>query len=218
MKNILLPLLLLLCFNVVSQAVIEENLAWRKKQNAEFRNPDKSPLKDEDRKHFDSLAFFPIDEGYHVKAYLQLTPDSVPFKMKTSTDRLPDYRQWATAYFTINGKSFSLPVFQGLGLMQRPGLKDYLFIPFTDLTNGISTYGGGRYVEGRIPEGDTLIIDFNKAYNPLCAYNDRYSCPIPPAGSHLDIEIKAGEKAFEKKKSKAERLRKKSKKKSKEPR
>ena len=180
-----------------SQNVLAENRAWREKQNAEFRNPKLSPLTDQDRKTFDSIAFFPINESFYVKAFIELTPDSVPFKMKTSTDRLPDYRHWATAHFTLQGKSVALPVYQSLGLMNKPGLQDYLFIPFTDLTNGSSTYGGGRYVEARIPEGDTLIIDFNKAYNPYCAYNERYSCPIPPASSHIELEINAGEKAFE---------------------
>ena len=197
MKIIFLSIAISLGLSSYSQTIFEENRSWREKQNAEFRNPELSPLTDEDQKTFDSIAFFPISEEFYVKAFIELTPDSLPFKMKTSTDRLPDYRQWAIAHFSLHGKTIALPVYQSLGLMNKPGLKDYLFIPFTDLTNGTTTYGGGRYVEGRIPEGDTLVIDFNKAYNPYCAYNGKYSCPIPPASSYIDVEITAGEKAFE---------------------
>ena len=75
-------------------------------------------------------------------------------------------------------------------------LKDYLFLPFMDLTNGVSSYGGGRFLDLKIPEGESIIIDFKKAYNPYCAYNHRYSCPVPPDANHLNIEIPAGVKAY----------------------
>lgn len=191
---------LLLAISSVSfgQNVLEENIAWRKNQNAEFRDSLSSPLKHDDRLKFDSLAFYPINESFFINATVTLTPDSIPFKMKTSTDRLADYRQWGIAHFKIDTQSFDLPVYQNLRLLNLPKYKDYLFIPFTDLTNGTETYGAGRYVEATIPKGDTLTIDFNKAYNPYCAYNDKYSCPIPPAANHLDIKVKAGELVFEK--------------------
>ena len=74
--------------------------------------------------------------------------------------------------------------------------EDYLFLPFTDKTNGDSSYGGGRYLDLKLPEGDSIIIDFNQAYNPYCAYNDKYSCPVPPKSNNLDIEVLAGVKTF----------------------
>ena len=192
-----------------SQNLIQENKEWRKVQNEEFRHEEHSPMEEKDRENFDSLAFFPIEEKFRVKAYLTLTPDSLPFKMKTSTDRLPDYRQWAIASFVIDGRTFNLPIYQSLRLLNKPGLEDYLFVPFTDLTNGTETYGGGRYIETHLPKGDTLIIDFNKAFNPYCAYSYRYSCPIPPKANHLDIEIKAGTKAeYFKKKTRSKRRKK----------
>ena len=82
--------------------------------------------------------------------------------------------------------------------MSKPGYEDYLFLPFLDNTNGETSYGGGRYVEGRIPEGDILVIDFNKAYNPYCAYNEKYSCPIVPRENSVDENIEAGVKAYDK--------------------
>ena len=82
--------------------------------------------------------------------------------------------------------------------MKEEGYEDYLFLPFLDDTNGEESYGGGRYIDCRIPEGDTIEIDFNKAYNPYCAYNENYSCPIVPRENYLAIEVKAGVKVFKK--------------------
>jgi uncharacterized protein (DUF1684 family) len=80
--------------------------------------------------------------------------------------------------------------------MQQEGMEDYLFLPFLDETNGFETYGGGRYLDLRIPVGDTIEIDFNTAYNPFCAYNEKYSCPIVPRENYLQTRIEAGVKAF----------------------
>ena len=87
-------------------------------------------------------------------------------------------------------------IYQGEENMQTEGLEDYLFMPFLDDTNGTTSYAGGRYIDLRIPEGDSIIIDFNTAYNPYCAYNEKFSCPIVPRGNYLPIEIKAGLKAY----------------------
>ncbi|MCK5678470.1 MAG: DUF1684 domain-containing protein, partial [Flavobacteriaceae bacterium] len=90
-----------------------------------------------------------------------------------------------------------LEIYQNQKLILTTDYEDYLFLPFTDKTNGESTYGGGRYLDLKIPDGDTTVIDFNKAYNPYCAYNHKYSCPIPPKANQLDVEINAGVKAYE---------------------
>ena len=116
--------------------------------------------------------------------------------MKTSTERTPMYKKYGELHFKIDEKSFKLNVYQNLELIQKPGFKDYLFLPFSDQTNGNETYIGGRYLDMRIPKTKTVIINFNKAYNPYCAYNYKYSCPIVPLENDLDIEIKAGIKKF----------------------
>ena len=116
--------------------------------------------------------------------------------MKTSTDRLPEYVKYAEAEFELNGKKLKLNVYQNVKLAQNEKYKDYLFIPFKDFTSGETTYGGGRFIETEIPDGNILIIDFNKAFNPYCAYNHKYSCPIPPLENSLETEINAGEKAY----------------------
>lgn len=173
-----------------------EITAYQEELNREFADSASSPLTKEDRAEFTGLEFYPTDSSFRVVAVLERTPDARPFEMPTSTDRLPTYRKYAEAHFHLNGRPYSLSIYQNLGLMQNPAYKDYLFLPFTDLTNGFGTYGGGRYLNLRVPEGDSLIIDFNKAYNPYCAYNHKYSCPIPPKENHLDAEIRAGVKDF----------------------
>jgi uncharacterized protein (DUF1684 family) len=86
-------------------------------------------------------------------------------------------------------------------LIRQPQFKDYLFLPFKDDTNGVETYGGGRYMDVRIStvKDGKIILNFNKAYNPYCAYNEGFNCPIPPQENHLNIAIRAGERNFESK-------------------
>lgn len=169
---------------------------WQRKMNADFKDATKSPLKEKDRKAFNGLDFFPFDSVYVVKATLTRTPDEKPFKMKTTTNRLPEYVKYGQVKFQIRDEWFTLDIYQNLGLMEEEGYEDYLFLPFLDHTNGNESYAGGRYVEARIPSGDELLIDFNQAYNPYCAYNEKYSCPIVPRDNYLDIEIRAGVKAY----------------------
>jgi uncharacterized protein (DUF1684 family) len=95
--------------------------------------------------------------------------------------------------FEIDGQKFSIPVYQSKDLLNNPVYKDYLFFPFTDLTNSEGTYGGGRYIDLRIPkEGLEMVVDFNRAYNPYCAYSAKYSCPIVPSENHINMVVKAG--------------------------
>ena len=101
--------------------------------------------------------------------------------------------------FEVGGKSCALNLYQNLRLVNMPEYQDYLFLPFKDATNGDSTYGGGRYLDFRqkdISSEGILLLDFNKAYNPYCAYSDGFNCPIPPLPNHLAIEVPAGEKNF----------------------
>jgi hypothetical protein len=164
--------------------------------NKEFANREESPLTDEDFKIFQSLDFYPIDEKFIVEAKFVRTPKEKVFKMKTSTTRLPEYKKYGELFFQIDGKSFKLNVYQNIELSKKEGYEDYLFLPFSDLTCGKESYIGGRYIDMRIPKTNTVTIDFNKAYNPYCAYNHKYSCPIVPLENDLPIEILAGVKKF----------------------
>lgn len=174
----------------------KEAIKFQKNLNKEFSNKEKSPLTEGDLKLFKELDFFPIDTNFIVTAKLKFFKDSKTFKMQTNTDRLPIYKTYASATFTLKGKEFVLNIYQNEKLLQTTEFEDYLFLPFTDKTNGNGSYGGGRYMDLEIPKGDTMVIDFNQAYNPSCAYNEKYSCPIPPKANDLNIEIKAGVKKF----------------------
>ncbi|MFC4720829.1 DUF1684 domain-containing protein [Geojedonia litorea] len=171
---------------------------YQKEMNAKFKDASTSPLKDKDRKNFKGLNFFKFDSSYVVQATLKRTPNEQPFKMKTTTDRTPEYVKYGEVSFELKGELYQLNIYQNLELLDVEGYEDYLFLPFLDDTNGDETYGGGRYVEGRIPDGDTITIDFNTAYNPYCAYNEKYSCPIVPRENYLALKVEAGVKAFEK--------------------
>lgn len=174
----------------------ETSADFQKKLNISYADSSKSPLTEEDLKAFTSLDFYPIDQKYIVNAQFVRVKNAKVFEMKTTTDRLPKYKKYGTLYFELEGKQLSLNVYQNLDLIKKPGYDDYLFLPFSDLTCGKESYIGGRYIDLRIPEGRTVEIDFNKAYNPYCAYNHKYSCPIVPLENDLEIEIKAGVKKF----------------------
>ncbi|MFV0566415.1 MAG: DUF1684 domain-containing protein [Flavobacteriaceae bacterium] len=200
MKAVSLLLVCLLCLLSCAQKKqpLQGETEFQKELNAEFKDASKSPLKNSDRKHFKGLDFFKFDSAYVVTAQFKRTPNERPFKMKTTTDRTPQYIKYGELDFVLKGKPLKLAIYQNLDLMAQGGYEDYLFLPFLDETNGAESYGGGRYIDARIPKGNTMVIDFNSAYNPYCAYNDKYSCPIVPRENYLRVRVEAGVKTFEK--------------------
>ena len=198
MKKLVLIVLMLASLSNCAQKKqpLHGETEFQRELNAEYKDASTSPLKDEDRKHFKGLEFFKFDSAYIVTAKFERFPDEKPFEMKTSTARRPIYVKYGELSFELKGKPFKLNIYQNKGLLETEGYEDYLFLPFSDETNGLESYGGGRYIDARFPEGDTMIIDFNKAYNPYCAYNDKYSCPIVPRENYLKTRIEAGVKAF----------------------
>ncbi|MGB5388143.1 MAG: DUF1684 domain-containing protein [Eudoraea sp.] len=176
--------------------MVREILLFQNKLNEEFQNPETSPLPDRYRKDFDGLDFFKPDTSFRVIASMERTADAIPFMMPTTTDRLSEEVVYGVINFTLKGQKYSLEVYQNLELMQTTEYEDYLFLPFLDNTNGEETYAGGRYLDLAIPEGNSIILDFNKAYNPYCVYNKKYSCPIVPKRNFLNTKIMAGVKSF----------------------
>ena len=169
---------------------------FQKEINDFFKDASVTPLKKRDLKDFKGLDFFTFDSTYVVIAKLIKTPNEKPFKMKTTTDRLPEHIKHGIVSFELLGNSYNLNIYRNLENIDEQGYKDYLFLPFLDDTNGNESYGGGRYINLDIPTGDSLVIDFNSAYNPYCVYDEKYSCPIVPRENYLPIEIKAGVKTF----------------------
>ena len=156
-----------------------------------------------DKKYF---RFFPISAAYNVTCSFEKINDTAGFTMKTSANTLKNYFKYGRLDFKIAGSSYRLFVYQSKDLMKTEKYKDYLFVPFTDLTTGDESYGSGRYIEFFIQDiknnptgsGSTLQLDFNKAYNPYCAYSAGYKCPIPPRENSLAVAIRAGEMNFAK--------------------
>ena len=172
---------------------------FREGRDKEFRNKEESPLKDEDFSVFKGLNYFPVNKRLRVTANFTKTADEKYFQMPTSSGKTKKYKKFGVLRFKLNGTNHSLNVYQADAevLEKFPEYKDLLFIPFKDATSGKATYGGGRYVDIKTPTGKRVVLDFNLAYNPSCAYgSDRYSCPIPPPENSLKAEIKAGEKSF----------------------
>ncbi len=169
---------------------------FQTQQNSFFKDASKSPLKSKDLKVFEGLEFFPIDSLFVVEAQLKRTPNSLFFDMKTTTKRVTKERVFGILSFTINKESYKLNVYQGATDSNSDSETDYLFLPFLDATNGIETYGGGRYIDLTIPESNQVTIDFNKSYNPYCAYNEKFSCPIVPRENYLSLKVNAGVKRF----------------------
>ncbi|MBC7919516.1 MAG: DUF1684 domain-containing protein [Ferruginibacter sp.] len=166
----------------------EQVLKFRTENERFFREQQGSPI--EDKTSFRGLDYFEPSAEYRILAVLEriTTGDSVMMQM--SDGKKETYGKYAHATFQLGGKSHRL-------LLLKHAEDEKLFLPFADQTNGFDTYGGGRYLD-LTPERDLdkLMIDFNFAYNPYCAYNKNYSCPLPPRGNFLNVEIRAGEKDY----------------------
>jgi uncharacterized protein (DUF1684 family) len=179
-----------------AQNPVKEAKKFRKEINKQYGDEDKSPLKEADRANFKKLEFYDIDSEFAVQAKLDWFEKDSVFEMKTTTARLAKYRRSGVATFILDGNELELVFYQNVKGAANPLYKDYYFLPFKDNTNGEESYGGGRYIDLIIDEGSAdAQINFNIAYNPYCAYNDRYSCPIVPSENYINIEIKAGVKA-----------------------
>ncbi|MFT3980509.1 MAG: DUF1684 domain-containing protein [Ferruginibacter sp.] len=151
--------------------------------------------KREDKSYFN---FYAPDAAYKVEAAFEALHDSAGFIMPTSGTKTKKFFRYGTLKFTLNNRPLQLTLYRSESLMTDTAYKDYLFLPFTDATSGDESYGGGRYIDLRLGDivNNKVIIDFNKAYNPYCAYAKGYNCPIPPRENDLPVAIRAGEMDF----------------------
>jgi uncharacterized protein len=146
-----------------------------------------------------NMHFFPVSEKYKVPIRFERIDEAPWFKMQTSGKVKKTYRVYGILHFSINDTTLKLYVYQSQDLMEIKQYEDHLFIPFTDLTSGEESYDNGRYIDMTIAdlEKGTYQLDFNKAYNPYCAYvSDKYNCPVPPRENDLPVAIRAGEMKF----------------------
>ncbi len=169
----------------------EEVLVGEREAKDRFFSEADSPLAEEDRISFKGLAYFPPDESYRVMSRFEPFVDPDTVVLGTTTGEARKMIRAGLLHFVLRGDSLKLTAYQSVPSHES------LFVPFGDETNSVETYAGGRYID--IPEeemGGTLYLDFNKAYNPYCAYNEGWSCPLVPRENYLPVPVQAGEKAY----------------------
>jgi uncharacterized protein len=157
-----------------------------------FRDDPRSPLTPNQRSGFDGLAYFPEEPGLEIHANLETqgVDRDEAIEMQTTTGGLQVYRRAGVVRFEVDGESAVVTLYASEDMRE-------LFLPFRDATSGKETYGAGRYLEVDLPGPDGRVrVDFNTAYNPYCAYNPDWSCPIPPGENWLSVPVRAGEKTF----------------------
>lgn len=165
---------------------------FREKRDQFFREDHRSPLKDADLKSFKGLSYFLVDLKYAMVGAIERTPSGpTPLYVNLRTNKGTEkrYVKYGRFKFKLEGKDYVLQVYRVLG-------GDELFLPFKDKTAGTETYPKGRYLFIEPMPQEKVLIDFNRAYNPFCAYNEKYTCPDPPEENWLNTEIRAGEKHF----------------------
>jgi uncharacterized protein (DUF1684 family) len=201
-KNIILILVVIIVLIVVfysvndgqnNPAYTEEIKKEREEKDRFMKTSKESPfatLKEE----FSGLKYFEPDTKYRVVANLSPITDEKVVVLPTSDGKEQRYLEYADATFTLDGVDCKLTI---LEVMETGIFRGKLFLAFGDETSANETYGAGRYLDlNKTPGSNTITLDFNKAYNPYCAYNDTYSCPFPPTGNLLKVAIKAGEKSY----------------------
>jgi len=164
--------------------------AFRQAKDNFFRKGPGSPLTPEQAKDFHGLVYFPENSTLRFELPLEKYVDPARVQMQTSTGSVQEYLKVGQVEFQVNGEDAALQVYEST---DHPGS---YFIPFTDATAPAESYGAGRYLEPEEMHAGEITLDFNLAYNPYCAYNERWSCPIPPAENRLKVRIEAGEKKF----------------------
>ncbi len=169
-------------------------LEWRKERDVFFKSHQRSPLPPKEKRIFKGLKYYVIDPHYtfsgEIKRYnFHINNPDYYATFLTNKGTNKRYIRYGKFHFQKNGKDYVLQIYKSI-------LSDLLFIPFKDKTNGKETYEGGRYIEAEILSGYNMTLDFNLAYHPSCAYNDKFVCVLPPRENMLEVEIRAGEKNY----------------------
>jgi uncharacterized protein (DUF1684 family) len=174
---------------ITDQATAERTLAeFRQQKDAFMGRHRQSPLDRDQRHGFRGLAYFPYDAALRLELPLDRDVSEASVQLETSTGDQQEYRRAGKIHFAVDGQPAELTIYQGEG--------GDLFLPLRDATSGSESYGAGRYLEPHEVDDQNVLVDFNYLYNPYCAYNDQWSCPLPPRENWLEVPIRAGEKKF----------------------
>jgi len=167
-------------------------LEWRKERDTFFKTHQRSPLSPKEKRNFKGLKYYPFDPKYvfsgQIERYIfHINNPKYYATFLTNKGTNKRYIRYGKFHFKLNGMEYSIEIYKSI-------LSDNLFTPFKDKTNGKESYEGGRYIDAEILPGYKMVLDFNMAYHPSCAYNDKFICVLPPRENMLDLEIRAGEK------------------------
>ena len=160
---------------------------FRAEKDEFFREHPQSPLIPEQRQNFTGLNYFPENEALRLEVVVEPFEDQKLMQMQTSTGGVQTYTRYGRFKFQVEGQDAELTIYEN---------ENGFFLPFVDALSGKETYPAGRYLEPEALPGNRFFVDFNLAYNPYCAYNEMWSCPITPPENRLKVPIRAGEKLF----------------------
>ena len=166
---------------------MSELIAFRAEKDEFFGHHPQSPLTSDQRREFKGLQYFPENAALRLELSVEPMADQAAMQMQTSTGGVQTYFRYGRFRFQVDGQDAELTIYQN---------ENGYFLPFADSLAGSETYPAGRYLEPELLPGNRFLVDFNLAYNPYCAYNEMWSCPITPAENRLKVPIRAGEKLF----------------------
>jgi uncharacterized protein len=177
----------------------ETILKERAAKDRQFRTDPETPLRAADVPTFRGLEYWPPDPSYRLAGPIRRDARPRRFTILSTTGKPRPCETYGSVAFDLGGKRCTLEIYRLLDTGAAPGVLG-LFLPFTDLTTGRETYPAGRYVDLAGPDLGPYVLDFNRAYNPSCAYGapERYACPVTPAENRLPVRIEAGERGFRK--------------------
>jgi uncharacterized protein (DUF1684 family) len=167
---------------------MDELKHFRNQKDDFFQNSPQSPLTNEQKDSFEGLRYFPEDDGLRFELQIDEYDNQDEVQIQTNTGEIQTYTRYGKVDFEVDGEPASLTVYENM---------NGFFLPFADALAGDETYGAGRYLDPHELPGGKLLIDFNMAYNPYCAYNENWSCPLTPPENRLDVPIRAGERVFD---------------------
>ena len=207
MKKFLIPLVIIAVIGILiytlqgsgsqdeirSAKFMDEILQERRDKDSFMKLDEQSPLNAEQKKKFTRLQYFEPDISWRLEARVEENEEKDLLVLPTSDNKQKPFKKWGYAIFNKGGQEYRLLLLEPAYGVAEEGL----FLPFIDETSANETYGAGRYMDLEMPKNKKITLDFNKAYNPYCAYSDKYSCPFPPKENSLPLAVRAGEKTFE---------------------